>query len=980
MNRKRALFTAKLFLSFGILSWVYAKLLGANGAAELWHRVSNLAWGWLVFGFVMQLMAVCCSVLRWQRLLVGQGIHAELKHLFGSFMIGRFFGEFAPGGWTGLHAYRIYDISHHTGKVARATASIGIEMVLGWLSFGAVVVGGSLYGVRFVGVSGVLVVDAFFIGLIAVALLLVSKPVLFRALAERLSPSVAARLRTTTDAVCAYAGQGRLVGQAALLGVGTHVFRAFIYVGAARALAADLSVGEVFFGSSLQVFATLLPASVNGIGLREATAVALYTRGGVPESTALLIPTLGFLVEMFLSSFGGLFFMARRVGYRANIRVEHAEHEDVVHAQIEPVPEAAWPKLAAGTLLGLGAGMLAGAALGCAEAALVLAGSASDPDYGVLAYGTGVYALVLGAVGAGLAFVSALSGRLMQREAVRAPLAYARGAAASFALFGLSVGAFRVRRDYFHEQLTWKSPQGLAVLAACVLCAVLVYVVLAAALRWLAERRAAAFLLRAWGTPVFVAGTVLLLAAAGTFAQRSRSPAPVSRPVAPAAASSILLIVVDTLRADRLPSYGYRPGRTPALDKFAEDALRFEAAFANASWTRPSFASILSGRFAASHRTMAKSDALPAEITTLPEALQAGGYETFGVVTNYNIAPFFNFHQGFDEYLYLEPSFVLGANDTAAKLLLVQALRQSIETLRAKRGRIEVGSAYQDAPTVTAQVLRLLDRKREAPFFMLAAYMDPHDPYYPHPYDGTAYARAAHQRPLAEEAPKLSELYDGEITYWDASFGQLIAELKQRGVYDSTTIVVTSDHGEEFFEHGGFWHGTTLYDEALHVPLFVKLPKSELRGTVVRHMVQSIDLMPSLLRLAAQPVPAGVQGQDLFNAHDNVFAEESHEGNVLRALRMQRSGSTLKLIEANAGNPRGLAPRELYQVDQDPGEQVNLVAERPELLQLSQRALDTEAQNAAQGRATQKSVNIASDATVAERLRALGYAGGDTSE
>jgi arylsulfatase A-like enzyme/uncharacterized membrane protein YbhN (UPF0104 family) len=977
VTRKRALFLAKLFASLSILCWVYAKLLGANGAGELAHRVANLTWGWLVFGFAMQLMAVCCSVLRWQRLLIGQGIHAPLSHLFGSFLVGRFFGEFAPGGWTGLNGYRIYDISKHTGKVARATASIGIEMVLGWLSFGAVVVGGSFFGVRFVGLSGVLLVDAFFVTLIAAALLLVSRPVLFRAMAERLSPSVAGKLRTTTDAVCAYAGHGELVTQAALLGVGTHVFRAFIYVGAARALAANLSVGEVFFGSSLQVFATLLPASVNGIGLREATAVALYTRGGVPESTAVLIPTLGFLLEMLLSSCGGLVFMSRRVGYQAAIRVEDAEREGKVYASLQPVPRDAWPKLLPTAALGLAAGLLAGAALGCGEAWLVLAGSSAAPDYGVLWYGCLVYALVLGSVGSVLAFFSAWTGRLVQREALSPALSFARGAAGLFALCGLAIGAFRLRRDFYHEELQWKSLQGLAVLLGCVVCALLVYLVSSFWLRRLAERFGV--LLRPEFMPGVVAGLVLLLWAAGSVA---RGPGAAELPSRAAAATggNILLIVVDTLRADRLPSYGYRPGHTPALEQFAKDALRFEHAFANASWTRPSFASLLSGRFAGSHRTMAKNDALPAEITTLPEALRAGGYTTYGVVTNYNIAPFFNFHQGFDAYEYLEPSFVLGANDTAAKLLLVQALRQSIETARAKRGQVEVGSAYQDAPTVTSHVLGLIDRQRTGPFFMLAAYMDPHDPYYPHPYDGTAYARAAHPKPAADEAPRLSRLYDGEISFWDESFGQLMAALKERGLYDDMTIVVTSDHGEEFFEHGGYWHGTTLYDEALHVPLLVKLPGNEIRNTVVKHLVQSIDLMPSLLRIAGLEVPAGVQGQDILNPHAGVFAEESHEGNVLRSLRMQRAGSTLKLIEANAGNPRGLAPAELYQVDQDPLEQVNLVDERPELLELSRRALQTEADNAAQGRATQKSVDIAKDATAVERLRALGYAGGDKQE
>ena len=977
MNRKRALFLAKLFLSLAVLGWVYVKLLGADGAAALWQRVTHLAWGWLVLGFGMQVAAVCCSVLRWQRLLVGQGIHAPLSHLFGSFLIGRFFGEFAPGGWTGLNGYRIYDISKHTGKVARATACIGIEMVLGWLSFGAVVVGGSWFGVRFIGWSGVLVVDAFFLALISVALLLVSRPALFRAVAERLSPALARKLRTTIDAVCAYDGQGTLVVQAALLGVGTHVFRALIYVGAARALAANLSVGEVFFGSSLQVFATLLPASVNGIGLREATAVALYTRGGIPEATALLIPTLGFLVEMLLSSFGGLVFMSRRVGYQAEISVDDAEREAHVYAQSPPVPEAAWPKLWPTSALGLGAGLLAGAAVGCGEGLLVLTGSRGAPDPGVLAYGTAAYALGLGSAGALLAFASALSGRLLQREAVPAASAYARGAAGLFALCGLAIGAFRVRRDYYHEELVWKSPQGLGVLLACALCAGLVFLAGSFSLRRLLERRPFSLLLRAWGTPAFVLVVVLLLTAAGELAGAERTSAKVLRPMAGPEAKNVLLVVVDTLRADRLPSYGYRPGRTPALDAFTQDALRFDAAFANASWTRPSFASILSGRFAAGHRTMAKSDALPDELTTLPEALRAGGYQTYGVVTNYNIAPFFNFHQGFDEYLYLEPSFVLGANDSAAKLLLVQALRQSIETVRAKRGQVEVASAYREAPEVTEHVLDLIDRPRDAPFFMLAAYMDPHDPYYAHPYDGTAYARAAHPKPLPEEAPTLSRLYDGEITFWDESFGQLIAALKQRGLYDDMIIVVTSDHGEELFEHGGYWHGTTLYDEAVHVPLLVKLPNNTMRGTVLRHMVQSIDVMPSLLKLAALPIPQGVQGQDLWNPHDSVFAEESHEGNVLRALRLQRAGSALKLIEANRGNPRGLAERELYQVDQDPTEQVNLVDERPELLKLSRETLAAEAAHAAEGRATQKSVEIPADSTVAERLRALGYAGGD---
>jgi len=987
MNRKRVLFAAKLLFSFGILSWVYWKLIAAAGVQALWERLANLTWGWLLFGYAMQLVAMSCSILRWQRLLTGQGIHAPLRHLFGSFMIGRFFGEFAPGGWTGLNGYRIYDIAKHTGKVARASAAIGIEMVLGWLSFGAVVLGGSLYGVRFLGVSGVLLVDAFFVGLIGLALLLISKPVLFRALTQRLGGSIAAKLRTTTDAVCAYEGKTWLVVQAVLLGLGTHTFRAFIYVAAARALAAELSVGEVFFGSALQVFATLLPASVNGIGLREATAVAVYTRGGVPESTAVLIPTLGFLLEISLSSLGGLVFLLRRVDYRPSISVEDADREDyaahtasVVRA-LPVAPEHLRPRPLRGALLGASAGLIAGAGVGLGEAALVLAGSAAQRDYGALLYATGAYALIAGALGAGLGFASAGAGRLIGRAALPESIAYARAVAALFAGLSLAIGAFRLRRDYFHEVLRWKSALGLLVLAGCLAAALVLYALLARSLRLALGRRVTLARLSLPRTLLGAAAALLLPLMAARIGppelpQRELG----ARPAAGPEAGHILFIVVDTLRADHLPSYGYRAGSTPALDRFAQDAIRFEAAFANASWTRPSFASILSGRFAASHRTMNKSDALPDEVVTLPEALRSGGYHTLGVVTNYNIAPFFNFDQGFDRYEYLQPNFVLGANDTAAKLLLVQSLRQAIETVRAKRGRVEVGTAYQDAATVNRAIIRLMEQPYEpatAPLFVFASYMDPHDPYYPHPYDGTAYSRAAHPRPKPEEVPQLIRLYDGEISFWDEHFGALMDHLRARGLYDDLTIVVTSDHGEEFFDHGGFWHGTTLYDELLRVPLFMKLPQNHLRGRVVRHFVQSIDIMPTLLKQAGLPVPEGVQGQDLFSNHDSVFAEESHEGNVLSALRQMRAGTALKLIRANPGNPRRLPPVELFQLDRDALEQVNVAGEEPELLRVTDASLRDQAEAAAQGRAVQRGVDVAADDSGIERLRALGYAGAD---
>lgn len=975
------MFFAKLAISAGIVAFLYTKVIARDGTAELWRHLQNLSWSWVAVGIVMQLLAVTCSIVRWQRLLVGQGIHAPYRHLIGSFMIGRFFGEFAPGGWTGLNGYRLYDIAKHTGKLARATASIGIEMVLGWLSFGAVVVGGSLYGLGFIGVKGVLLVDTFFLGLMVVAAALVAKPALFRFIAQYAPKQIEGKLRTTVDAVCAYEGKGVLVTQAALLGVGTHFFRAFIYVSAAHALHADLSVGEVFFGSSLQIFATLLPASINGIGLREATAVALYTRVGVPQAIAVLIPTLGFLLEMFVSSFGGIVFMARRVGYSVNIRVDNPEHEQAVVAELPQVPAEKLPSVLRGLSLGLSGGLLAGMLLGIGEALVILRSSSATPDYGVLSYGALSYGLLLGGLGAGMGLSLAVLGRVMRREAFTPSAAYARSCAVLLAVCTLAISAFRIRRDVFHEELKWASGKGLEVLGGVLLGSIVLYVVLAVVLRVATARKPLSFLLHFAGTPALFLVVVLgLHGFALANKPTSTLPDTSARNAAPPGAPNVLFIVVDTLRADHLPEWGYARAKAPNLERFSQDAVRFEHAFSNASWTRPSFASILSGRYPGSHRTMAKSDSLPDELVTMPEALQAGGYTTLGVVTNYNIAPFFNFHQGFDHYVYLEPTFVLGANDTAAKLLFIQFLRQRIETMRAKSGRVEVGSAYQDASVVNHEIASLLDEKPKAPFFMFAAYMDPHDPYYPHPYDGTAYSRAAHQEPQVAEADKLRALYDGEITFWDEHFGKLIDDLKRRGLYDDMLIVVTADHGEEFQEHGGFWHGTTLYDEQVRVPLFLKLPGSEMHGRVISHWVQSIDLMPSVLKLASSSTPKGVQGQDLFTGADRAFAEESHEGNVLRALRMKRGGSELKLITANEGNPRGLAPTEMYRVDQDPREKLNVADEDPLLTKFVHGELETQEKHAAEGRAAQRSVDVNADAASQEKLRALGYAGGDKGE
>ncbi|MDH5674355.1 MAG: sulfatase-like hydrolase/transferase [Myxococcales bacterium] len=984
MTQKRLIFLLKLAVSVGIITIVYGKVMTRDGAAGLGARLSQMSWGWIAASAAMQLCAIAAAVTRWNVLLRGQGVRAPLRHLVGSFMIGRFFGAFTPGG-LGLQGYKLYDIATQTGKTARATATVGIEMVLGQLSLSAVLIAGSVFGVRFLGISGVLIVNAFFLGLIAVAVTLLARPALFRLVADRLPPAIRTRLQTTIDAVCAYEGRSALVIASALLGMAVHAFNNLIYVCAARALGAELGLGEVFFASGLQIFATLLPLSINGIGLREVTAKALYTTVGVAESVALLIPTVGFIVEMAISSIGGLVFLARRVGYRVEIAIDDPEREDAANAHIERVAREDQPTVGAGLRVGLCAGMIGGALVGLGEAAVILASASGGADYSVLAYGAAAYAAICMPAAGGFGLALALSGQLMARRAVPEARASARIAALVVASFGLVLGAFRVRRDVFHEMLKWKSGQGLLVLLECLLAAGVTYLLLSLLLRLLLERRPAALLLRPAG---LLALAVSLVVAGFSGADRAAAPsadATANNPAAtppPASASDVLFIVVDTLRADHLPLYGYDAIKTPALEAFARDAMVFEQAFSNASWTRPSFASLMTGRYPSSHQTTRKSSSLPAEIVTLAEAMQAAGYRTDGIVTNYNLAPFFNFQQGFDRYHYLEPEFVLGAGDTAAKLLLVQLSRQFIERRRAKNGQVARGSAYRDAEEVNREILAAFDRRKGGPgggepAYVFAGYMDPHDPYYPHPYDGTGYSRAANQKPDPKEAPTLRALYDGEIVFWDEHFGKLLAELKERGLYDAMTIVITSDHGEEFMDHGGFWHGTTLYDEQVHVPLLVKLPNNRRAGQRVDHWVEGVDIMPSILRQNGLQVPEGVQGKGLMQGSEQVFAEEDHEGNVLKALRIRRGGAEIKIIEANAGNPRGLEPYELYRLDQDPGEQVNLAHDRGAVLQVAATRLEEHGQIAQVGRVEKSEVELKANAAALQKLRALGYAGGE---
>ena len=568
-------------------------------------------------------------------------------------------------------------------------------------------------------------------------------------------------------------------------------------------------------------------------------------------------------------------------------------------------------------IAGIVGGAWGGAAVGLAEAIVITATTAPGEEYWVFPYALLSYGLLGVVIGA----VSAVVGAMFGRSRTRADALGLAGAAALF-LLGFAVARYHVIQRIFHEELVTASGTGVAV-----------HLLIAAALGILAlGLRQGARTLQRQRAGLIMATLVLLVCLAITSgAAVLASPHAVapaasgSRAAAPATRPNIILFIVDTLRADAVGCYGAGANVSPTIDAIARDGVRFDHAYAQSSWTRPSIATILTSLYPSQHGLRHKMDALPEGVTTLAEALRANGYYTAGFVSNINVAPVFNFQQGFDEYTYLAPDFYFWATDSATQLAIYKGLRLARE--RFLRDRIYYYNYYQDAAVVTGAVEKWLDRAPPQPFFLLIHFMDPHDPYFEIPYNGRGVARVSNPNPPASRKDELHRLYLDDLTYLDGRLAGLVSQLKSTGAYDNTVMAITADHGEEFQEHGCWWHGTSLYQEQVHVPLIIKQAHGIRRGEVDSHPARTLDIAPTLMAAAGLDTPPEFVGHDLFGpppaAPAPLFAEEELEGNVLASLRI----GPWKLITANVDNPRGLAPVELYNLDQDSGEQHNLAAD-----------------------------------------------------
>lgn len=434
---------------------------------------------------------------------------------------------------------------------------------------------------------------------------------------------------------------------------------------------------------------------------------------------------------------------------------------------------------------------------------------------------------------------------------------------------------------------------------------------------------------------------------------------------------NIIVYLIDALRADHLGVYGYSKPVSPEIDSFAADAVVFERTFAQSSWTKTSVASILTGLFPLSHGTFHREDLLHKTPDVLPELLLEAGYQTMAVSASTVISPDFGFDRGFEEFHFIEAS----GNDFPI-------------------------FAYSDV--ITDRFLGWVSDRVEddEPFFAYIHTLDPHEPYGPpdlardeiSPRPSRIWELTRHWESridaFLETHDELSELdvrdhllqlYDRDISFNDRQFGRLIEALKELGIYDSTVIVLLSDHGEEFLDHGHWTHGQTLYVEQLGIPLLLKLPRQWGRGRRVSSTAQQVDVTPTLLEAAGVEMPSSLEGRSLLPLIER-FSRKAKEAApvtddlVLSNLRLDVAETdsiiwnNLHLIRWRPDEPGEKV--ELYDLASDPHEQTDLAPDRPAAVGFLRTLLRTSVRERSVSYQPQQ---IKIQGSVEERLRALGY-------
>jgi arylsulfatase A-like enzyme len=433
-----------------------------------------------------------------------------------------------------------------------------------------------------------------------------------------------------------------------------------------------------------------------------------------------------------------------------------------------------------------------------------------------------------------------------------------------------------------------------------------------------------------------LAALVLLLALAAC--ERPTSRVTLAEKLATLERPNLVLIVVDTLRADWTSAYGYERDTTPELTRWANRGVLFERARAQSSWTKISMASLMTSLWPRSHAIRESDDGLSTDALTLADVLHEAGYRTYGIQTNGWLHPSFGFHQGFDRYV-----FPIG---------------------KGARG-VPRSALWPHADRVYEEFLRLIEaHDSKQPFFLYVHFMDVHQ--YGAPNEFKHFGTGDRGDYLAA------------IRWVDDALQRMRVALDRQGLLDDSIVVFVSDHGEEFGEHGVIGHARNVHTPVLRVPLVLRLP-FPMESVRVTTQVRNLDIAPTLLDLAKLPVPDGFEGRSLVPLMTRETPEDEPDRLSFASLgtplfldaRIQESVNDGAWSYARNVPPDPDSSEYLFDRALDPDEQVNLILlEKSHALRLESLLREHRESTPAPG---VRAPNVRIDPAIAERLRAMGY-------
>jgi arylsulfatase A-like enzyme len=460
------------------------------------------------------------------------------------------------------------------------------------------------------------------------------------------------------------------------------------------------------------------------------------------------------------------------------------------------------------------------------------------------------------------------------------------------------------------------------------------------------------------------------------------APRPSERP-------NIVLITVDTLRPDRLSSYGYAKGETPNMDRLAREGVLFENAFCDVTWTTSSMASVMTGRYATRHGFRSSHQRLAPGTTTLAGVLHAAGLQTAAIVGSFPLDSMFGLDQGFDLY---DDTF------TAPLMSLRQAEEATKVPDRGVGGHTEMRAflrekaahdAYRTDREVSDRAISWLRAERREPFFLWVHYFGPHEK--PHAVDNY----------FQEVRLQLDE-YDTDVATADAQVGRVLVTLDDLGLARRTAVILHADHGQSLAEHNFVGHGRYVYDVIQRVPLLMRLPGRLPAGRRASQLVRNIDLLPTVLALTGVALSIPVDGKSLLPLVDGSVAGGAAEtyvetyqsanwkfADVIDSQHDVRLGFRrlgIRTLEwkfivndpipfENMDDPppvtdemrRRYYSAELYDLRADPGETTNVITAHPDLATLFLKKVW------AYQSVDSSSEPMRLDDTMREKLKSLGY-------